>query len=108
MEPVEMLEMYNKGGRSALINELCSFDREEVNEVMTEIVDCSIGAFKGDITVSSFVEQMECLNTKLYDTLTDVALDQMNEGDIDKENIGKCLTELQTKKSELDERVNGI
>jgi hypothetical protein len=109
MEPEEMLKLYEEGGRPALIERLCTFEGDEINGVMTEIIDCSIGAFKGEIPTARFIEQMSVLNVKLYDTLTDVALDQLNESEfIDTSHITDSLDELQEKKAEMDERVKNI
>jgi hypothetical protein len=102
MTPQEMFDMYQEKGRGALIEKLCVFNRKATNDVMERLIDCIIGGFKGDIPVSAFIEQMNCLNNEFYEVLTNDSLDCFNEGEIDGDFLAKELDELQEVKERLD------
>ena len=102
--PENLLRVYREEGREGLVELLCVFDETPIiNKLMEEMIDDAVLVFSGKMQVSTFLENMDSFNEKLYDAICDEALDMFSNGEISAEVLKQGLDELQETKANLDE-----
>jgi len=101
--PDQIIQTYLKEGRAGLVKVFCVFDSKPIlNKIMGEMVDCQEMLLTGKMSINKFLEEMEFLNQKFYEAVTDVALDEFIGKNISKDHLTECLDELQSKKAKCD------
>jgi hypothetical protein len=106
MPPIEvenLIQIFIDHGREGLIKELCVFEHNpRLNKIMEEMVDLLISVFTGEVPPGLFVQKMEPINNKFYDTICDIALDEFNEGNLESDQMKECIDELNEIKAKYD------
>lgn len=108
ISPQEMLDLYQNGGRQALIEKLCIFpeDLKHLNETMEQMVDVAIAAFNGTLPIDKMADEMERIGAILKEQVCDLALDRIleTENEEEKGELFEALSYLNDETSSMPNR----